>query len=147
MCAERKLHTNWRSPADTPILSPTVVAGLRVRYSRHRSSPEMVFVRKICSWTDLFVMKDVREPRFHCIFLRFSPDCRSWAGASVYCALLYLLSLNNCWLLGVNNFRCYSIFIHKSVLCHLSQPDLAHLAHYLSCVSNRNYTVLTRTCA
>jgi hypothetical protein len=36
-------------PADAPSLSPTVVAGLRVRYSRHHSSPEMFFVWKICS--------------------------------------------------------------------------------------------------
>jgi hypothetical protein len=34
MCTERKLHSNCRFPADTPSLSPTVVAGLRVRYSR-----------------------------------------------------------------------------------------------------------------
>jgi hypothetical protein len=26
------------------------------------------FFRKICSWTDLFVMRGVREPRFHCIY-------------------------------------------------------------------------------
>jgi hypothetical protein len=38
-----------RSPADTLSLSPTVVAGLRVRYLRHRSSPETYFFRKICS--------------------------------------------------------------------------------------------------
>jgi hypothetical protein len=49
MCTERKLHSNWRSPADTSSFSPTVVAGLRVRYSRHRSSPETFFVRKIRS--------------------------------------------------------------------------------------------------
>jgi hypothetical protein len=41
----------------------------RVRYSRHRSSSETSFFRKICSWTDLFVMRGVREPRFHCILL------------------------------------------------------------------------------
>jgi hypothetical protein len=62
-----KVTSNWRSPADTPSLSPTVVAGLRVRYSRHRSSPETFFVRKICSLTDLFVMRGVRQPRFDCI--------------------------------------------------------------------------------
>jgi hypothetical protein len=63
MCTERKLHSNWRSPADTPSLSPTVVVGLRVRYSRHRSSSEtFFFFRKICSWTDLFVMRGVGEP-------------------------------------------------------------------------------------
>jgi hypothetical protein len=70
MCTERKLHSNWHSPTDTPSLSPTVVAGLRVRYSRRRSSPETFFVRKICSWTDLFVMRGVREPRFDCIWIR-----------------------------------------------------------------------------
>jgi hypothetical protein len=64
MCNERKLQSNWRSPADTPSLSPTVVAGLRVRYSRHRSSPETLFffgkfvrdrfVRdERCSWTEV----------------------------------------------------------------------------------------------
>jgi hypothetical protein len=52
---ERKLHSDWRSPTDTPTLSPTVVAGLRVRYSRHRSSPETFFVREICSWWEAFV--------------------------------------------------------------------------------------------
>jgi hypothetical protein len=67
MCTERKLHSNWRSPADTPSLSLTVVAGLRVCYSRHCSSPETFFVWKICSWTDLLVMRGVREPRYHCI--------------------------------------------------------------------------------
>jgi hypothetical protein len=66
MCTERKLHSNWCSPADTPSLSPTVAAGLRVRYLRHRSSPDTFFVWKICSWTDLFVMRGVHEPRFHC---------------------------------------------------------------------------------
>jgi hypothetical protein len=28
------------------------------------------FFRKICSWTNLFVMRGVREPRFHCNWLR-----------------------------------------------------------------------------
>jgi hypothetical protein len=65
MCTERKLYSNWRSLADIPSLSPTVVAGLRVRCSRHRSSTE-TFFRKICSWTDLFVKRGVREPRFYC---------------------------------------------------------------------------------
>jgi hypothetical protein len=51
MCTERKLHS---SPTDTPSLSPTVVAGLRVRYSRQRSSPETFFSRKTCSLTDFF---------------------------------------------------------------------------------------------
>jgi hypothetical protein len=72
MSTERKLHSNWRSRTDTPSLSPTVVAGLRVRYSRHRSSPETFLVRIMCSWTDLFVMKGVREPRFHCTAVLFS---------------------------------------------------------------------------
>jgi hypothetical protein len=67
MCTERKLHNNWRSPADTPSLSPTIVVGLHVHYSRHRLSPEMFHVWKIYSWTDLFVMEGVHEPRFHCI--------------------------------------------------------------------------------
>jgi hypothetical protein len=73
MCTERKLHSNWRSPAGTPSLSPTVVVGLRVRYSRHRSSPETFFFSKNLfvnrfvsderrSWTDLLVMRGVREP-------------------------------------------------------------------------------------
>jgi hypothetical protein len=64
------LHSNWRSPADTPSLSPTVVAGLCVRYSRQRSSPETFCVRKICLWTDLLVMSGVREP--------VSDERRSW---------------------------------------------------------------------
>jgi hypothetical protein len=68
MCTEWKLHSNWCSSADTPSLSPPVVAGLRVCYSRHCSSPETFFVWKICSWTNLFVMKGVNEPRFHCIY-------------------------------------------------------------------------------
>jgi hypothetical protein len=60
MCNERKLHSNWRCSADTPSLSPTVVAGLRVHYSRHLSSPDTFFfgkfVRKpICSWWEAFV--------------------------------------------------------------------------------------------
>jgi hypothetical protein len=29
--------------------------------------PRLFFFRKICSWTDLFVMRGVREPRYHCI--------------------------------------------------------------------------------
>jgi hypothetical protein len=28
--------------------------------------PKRFFVPKICSWTDLFVMRGVREPKFHC---------------------------------------------------------------------------------
>jgi hypothetical protein len=67
MCTKRKLHSNWRFPADTPSLSPAFVAGLRVHYSRHRSPPETFFVRKIFSWTNLFMMRGVHEPRFHCI--------------------------------------------------------------------------------
>jgi hypothetical protein len=27
-----------------------------------------LFFQKICSWTDLFVMRSVREPRFHCTY-------------------------------------------------------------------------------
>jgi hypothetical protein len=38
-----KLHNNWCSLANTPSLSPTVVASLCVSYSRHRSSPETFF--------------------------------------------------------------------------------------------------------
>jgi hypothetical protein len=61
MCTEQKLHSNWRSPADIPSLSPNV-AGLRVRY------PEtFFFFRKICSWTDLITMRGIREPKLHCI--------------------------------------------------------------------------------
>jgi hypothetical protein len=59
-----KLHSNWRSPVGTPCLSPTVVAGLRVRYSRHRSSPDTFFF----FLENLFVMRGVREPMFHCIW-------------------------------------------------------------------------------
>jgi hypothetical protein len=59
MCTERKLHSNWRSPADTPRLLPTVVASLRVRYSRHHSSPETFFGKfiyePICSWWEVYV--------------------------------------------------------------------------------------------
>jgi hypothetical protein len=33
-----------------------------VRYPR-------LFFRKICSWTDLFVMRGIREPRFHCTII------------------------------------------------------------------------------
>jgi hypothetical protein len=47
------------------------VASLCVRNPRHRSSSETVFARKICSWTELFVNRGVREPRFHC-------NCISW---------------------------------------------------------------------
>lgn len=61
------ITSNWRSPADNPGLSPHNVAGLHVRSSKHRSSPEMFLVWKICSWTDLFVMRGVRDLRFHCI--------------------------------------------------------------------------------
>jgi hypothetical protein len=56
-----KVTQNWRSPADTPSLSPTVVAGLRVCYLRHRSSPETFFFfgnfvhEPICSWWEAFV--------------------------------------------------------------------------------------------
>jgi hypothetical protein len=64
MCPERKLHSNWRSPADTPSLSPTVVAGLHVRYSRRRSSPE---TSPPPPPENLFVIRGVREPKFHCI--------------------------------------------------------------------------------
>jgi hypothetical protein len=48
------------------------VGSLRVRNPRYRSSSETVFVRKICSWTELFVNRGVREPRFQCI-----ADCLS----------------------------------------------------------------------
>jgi hypothetical protein len=44
MFTERKLRSDWRPPVDIPSLSPTVVAGLRVRYSRHRSSPRDVIL-------------------------------------------------------------------------------------------------------
>jgi hypothetical protein len=47
MCTERKLHSNWRSPADTPSLSPIVVAVLRVRYARHRASPYTFFSQNL----------------------------------------------------------------------------------------------------
>jgi hypothetical protein len=58
VCTERKLRTKWRSPTDTPSLSPTVVAGLLVRYSIHRSSPETFF-----SPENLFVNRFVLDER------------------------------------------------------------------------------------
>jgi hypothetical protein len=57
MCTEPKLTSNWHSRADTlslPLL-PACVFVIRD-----------VFARKICSWTELFVNRGVREPRFHC---------------------------------------------------------------------------------
>jgi hypothetical protein len=51
------------NPSDTPSLSLTVVAGLRVRYSRHRSSAETFFLRKIFSLNDLFVMRGIRDEK------------------------------------------------------------------------------------
>jgi hypothetical protein len=67
MSTERKLHSNWRSPADTPSLSPTVAAGLHVRYSRHRSSPETFFFSE-----NLFVNRFVRD------------ESRSWNEVPLY---------------------------------------------------------------
>ena len=40
--------------------------GLRVRNSRHSTSFVTLCVRKIGSWTELFVIRGVREPRFDC---------------------------------------------------------------------------------
>jgi hypothetical protein len=58
------LTCNWHSRVDT--VSLPSVASLRVRNPRHRSSSENFFARKICSWTELFVNRGVREPRFNC---------------------------------------------------------------------------------
>ena len=43
--------------------------GLRVRNSRHSTSSETLCVRKICSQTEVFVIRGVREPRFDCIWM------------------------------------------------------------------------------
>jgi hypothetical protein len=70
VCTERKLHSNWRSAADTPCLSPTVVAGLRVRYSWHRSSPETFLFGKFVhderrSWTEVPLHTLVENQQMH----------------------------------------------------------------------------------
>jgi hypothetical protein len=61
MCTEPKLTSNWHSCADTLSLSPTAVASLHVRNPRHHLSTETFLARKICSWTELFVNRIVRE--------------------------------------------------------------------------------------
>jgi hypothetical protein len=48
------------------------VASLRVRNPRHRSSSNTFLFGKICSWTEFFVDRGVREPRFHCTVILFS---------------------------------------------------------------------------
>jgi hypothetical protein len=91
MCTEWKLRSNWYSPTDTPSLLPTVVAGLCVRYLRHRLSPETFFVWKICSWTNSFVMKGVHEPRFHCTYKR----CWKWCPRTIVSKNELTLSCQN----------------------------------------------------
>jgi len=46
--------------------------GLRVRNSRHSTSSETLCVRKICSQTEVFMIRGVREPRFDCISIAFA---------------------------------------------------------------------------
>jgi hypothetical protein len=64
MCTEPKLTSNWLPRWYSQLAA---VASLRVRNLRNRSSSKTVFVRKICSWTELFVNRGVRESRPHCI--------------------------------------------------------------------------------
>jgi hypothetical protein len=64
MCTERNSHSNWCSPADTPSLLPTVVAGLHVHYLRHRSSSKTFLFGKFVrderrSWTEVPLYVDV----------------------------------------------------------------------------------------
>jgi hypothetical protein len=58
-----KLTSNWLPRWYHQLAA---VASLRVRNPRNRSSSETFFARKICSWTELFMNRGVREPRPHC---------------------------------------------------------------------------------
>jgi len=63
----RKWNVVRKWNTDTSSLSLRDVDVLRVRNSRHSTSSETLCVGKICSWTELFMIRGVREPRFDCI--------------------------------------------------------------------------------
>jgi hypothetical protein len=76
MCTERKLHSNWRSSADSPSLSPIVVAG----FSRHPFVTWDVF----CS-ENLFVNWGYTIPPNQSVFSRNSDGSRSSLMMADYC--------------------------------------------------------------
>jgi hypothetical protein len=91
---------------------------------------DVLFFRKICSWTDLFVMRGVREPRFHCLFLhilylsevkwsgvRWSvgdkfPCTLGWLyaeGTWVYCDYYIWCVLVSCTVVVLTYFKCVGV--------------------------------------
>jgi hypothetical protein len=74
------------------------------------------FFRKLCSWTDLFVVRGVREPRFHC-------NCK---GTSVSLSQLYQKRYNTkptCLFMKL----CYSAApSHRSLHCKYGVNNVAH---------------------
>jgi hypothetical protein len=44
--------------------------------------PRLFFFWKFFSWTDLFVMRSVREPRFHCVWYVFFMGCQNLGTAA-----------------------------------------------------------------
>jgi hypothetical protein len=123
MCTERKLHSNWRSPADTTSLSPTVVADLRVRYSRHCSSPETFFFGKcirepICSWWAAFVNRGFTVLCLH-------------GSMHVICYLAQFLV----WFVMVGMYTCNFIYDFTKTLHHDVPGNYSMLVHKLATVS------------
>jgi hypothetical protein len=108
------LTSIWHSRADTlslPLL-PVCVFAIRdaVRHPR-------LFARKTCSWTELFVNRGVREPRFHCTRIYDISTLRVkitvlWGatpcslvctvhrpgGKAINCACVRFMMKSTCWL-------------------------------------------------
>jgi hypothetical protein len=111
VCTERKLHSNWHSPANTPSLSPTIVVGLRVLYSRHRSSHE---THSLPPPLSVCPGKFVHEP-----------TCLWWEAFVNQGSTVYIMT-NFIWLHEI----CHDIYVCVYIYIYIVVIDW----HFLSCI-------------